>query len=301
MGANTAALEDAALVIAGRAFHSRLIVGTGKYRDNRTMVRAHAASGAEIVTVAVRRVDLDRTKEEGILYHLDPERYFLLANTAGCYTADDAVRYARLAREAGFNEFIKLEVIGDEETLFPDVEQLLAAASELVANGFVVLPYCNDDPVTARKLQDIGCAAVMPLGAPIGSGMGIRNPYNIEIIRDMCQIPVIVDAGVGTASDATLAMELGFDGVMLNEHHDTAFCMGSVMNVEASILARITKEVKIVLLGNPLPIVGNPLRLAEELAMIRRALRGATRCRPVAAQTRTVGRPSSATCRASFP
>ena len=174
---------DTALIIGGRTFRSRLIVGTGKYRDNATMVAAHAASGAEMVTVAVRRINLDRTKEEGILYHIDPERYFLLANTAGCYTADDAIRYARLAREAGFNEFIKLEVIGDQETLLPDVAELLSATRVLVQDGFTVLAYTNEDLVTALRLEDAGCAAVMPLASPIGSGLGLLNPSAIRTIK----------------------------------------------------------------------------------------------------------------------
>ncbi|MGB8276184.1 MAG: thiazole synthase [Alphaproteobacteria bacterium] len=202
------------LTIAGRTFRSRLFLGTAQYPNRQVMLDALEASGAEAVTVAIRRVGFGGGAEN--LYQALKDRYFLLPNTAGCYTARDAVLTAELAREALETDWIKLEVIGDDETLFPDVEQLLAAASELVAKKFVVLPYCNDDPVTARKLQDIGCAAVMPLGAPIGSGMGIRNPYNIEIIRDLCHVPVIIDAGVGTASDAALAMELGCDGVLMN-------------------------------------------------------------------------------------
>ncbi len=211
-----AAWQDTALAIGGRTFRSRLIVGTGKYKDHATMVSAHAASGAEIVTVAVRRVDLDRTKEEGILYHLDPQRYFLLANTAGCYTAGDAVRYARLAREAGFNEFIKLEVIGDQQTLLPEVEELLKATRTLVADGFRVMAYTNEDLVTALKLQDAGAAAVMPLASPIGSGLGLLNPYAIRTIKSRLTVPVIVDAGVGTASDACVTMEQGVDGILMN-------------------------------------------------------------------------------------
>lgn len=216
MATTVGALADSALSIGGREFSSRLMVGTGKYRDNSTMVEAISASGAEIVTVAVRRVDMDRTKEEGMLYHLDPERFFLLANTAGCYTAEDAVRYARLARAAGFNEFIKLEVIGDEETLLPDVAGLLEAASVLVAEGFIVLAYTNDDLVTALKLEDAGCSAVMPLASPIGSGLGLINPYNIRTIKRRLSVPVVVDAGVGTASDACLTMEQGVDGILMN-------------------------------------------------------------------------------------
>jgi thiazole synthase len=207
---------DAPLAIGGRSFRSRLMVGTGKYRSNREMVEAIAASGAEIVTVAVRRVDLDRTKEEGILHHLSAERYFLLANTAGCYTADEAVRYARLAREAGFNDFVKLEVIGDRETLLPDTDGLLAATRTLAREGFQVLAYTNDDLITALRLEEAGCAAVMPLASPIGSGLGLLNPYGIRAIKRRLRIPVVVDAGVGTASDACLTMEQGVDGVLMN-------------------------------------------------------------------------------------
>ncbi len=207
---------DTPLTIGGRSFRSRLMVGTGKYRNNGDMVRAIEASGAEIVTVAVRRVDLDRSKDEGILYHLSPDHYFLLANTAGCYTADEAVRYARLAREAGFNEFVKLEVIGDRETLLPDTAGLLAAARELAGEGFKVLAYTNDDLITALRLEDVGCAAVMPLASPIGSGLGLLNPYGIRTIKRRLSVPVIVDAGVGTASDACLTMEQGVDGILMN-------------------------------------------------------------------------------------
>jgi thiazole synthase len=207
---------DSPLTIGGRSFRSRLMVGTGKYRSNGEMVRAIEASGVEIVTVAVRRVDLDRTKDQGILYHLSPDQYFLLANTAGCYSADEAVRYARLGREAGFNEFVKLEVIGDRETLLPDTEGLLAAARELVAEGFKVLAYTNDDLITALRLEDVGCAAVMPLASPIGSGLGLLNPYGIRTIKRRLSVPVIVDAGVGTASDACLTMEQGVDGILMN-------------------------------------------------------------------------------------
>jgi thiazole synthase len=207
---------DLSLTIGGRSFRSRLMVGTGKYRDNAVMARAIEASGAEIVTVAVRRVDLNRSNEEGILHHLRADQYFLLANTAGCYTADEAIRYARLAREAGFNEFIKLEVIGDRETLLPDTEGLLAAARELVRDGFTVLAYTNDDLITALRLEDVGCAAVMPLASPIGSGLGLLNPYGIRTIKRRLSVPVIVDAGVGTASDACLTMEQGVDGILMN-------------------------------------------------------------------------------------
>ena len=205
-----------ALVIGGRTFSSRLMVGTGKYQDNATMARALDASGAEVVTVAVRRVDLDRANEEGILHHLDPKQYFLLANTAGCYTADEAIRYARLAREAGFNEFVKLEVIGDQETLLPDVAGLIEATKVLVAEGFKVMAYTNEDLITALRLEDAGCVAVMPLASPIGSGMGLINPYSIRTIKRRLEAPVIVDAGVGTASDACVTMEQGVDGILMN-------------------------------------------------------------------------------------
>ena len=203
------------LVIAGKSFRSRLFLGTGKYSDNDTMRAALEASGTEVVTVAVRRVELDRSKAS-LLDFIDPQQYFLLPNTAGCYTAEDAIRTARLAREVGMSNWVKLEVIGDEKTLFPDNEALLRATQVLVKEGFVVLPYTNDDLVNARKLQDAGAAAVMPLGAPIGSGMGIQNPHAISIIKEFATVPVIVDAGVGTASDATRAMELGVDGVLMN-------------------------------------------------------------------------------------
>jgi thiazole synthase len=207
---------DSPFVIAGRTFESRLIVGTGKYRTNDEMVRAIDASGAEMVTVAVRRVDLDRKKEEGILYHLDPERYFLLPNTAGCYTAEDAIRYARLGRAAGMSDWVKLEVIGDERTLLPDVAATLEAAKVLIAEGFQVLAYTNEDVITALRLEDLGCAAVMPLASPIGSGLGLVNPYFIREIKTRLSCPVIVDAGVGTASDAALTMEQGVDGILMN-------------------------------------------------------------------------------------
>ena len=207
---------DAPLEIAGRAFRSRLMVGTGKYRSNEEMVRAIEASGAEIVTVAVRRVDLDRSKDESILHHLPADQYFLLANTAGCYTAADAVRYARLAREAGFNDFVKLEVIGDRETLLPDVEGLLTAARELARDGFKVLAYSNVDLITALRVAEAGGAAVMPLASPIGSGLGLLNPYSVRTIKRRLAVPVVVDAGVGTASDACVTMEQGVDGILMN-------------------------------------------------------------------------------------
>ena len=204
------------LVIAGRTFRSRLVVGTGKYPTHPIMKAAHEASGTEMVTVAVRRVDLAARGEASMLHWIDRSKIFLLPNTAGCYTADDAVRTARLAQEAGLSNWIKLEVLGDERTLFPDNEALLIATRILVKEGFVVLPYTNDDPIVCRKLEDAGAAAVMPLGAPIGSGLGIQNPNNISIIKEHAGVPVIVDAGVGTASDATIAMELGVDGVLMN-------------------------------------------------------------------------------------
>jgi thiazole synthase len=214
--APAAAPHDAPLVIGGREFRSRLMVGTGKYASNAQMVAAIEASGADVVTVAVRRVDLDRTKEEGVLHHLEPSRFFLLANTAGCYTADEAVRYARLAQAAGFNEFVKLEVIGDQETLLPDTAGLLEATRTLAAEGFRVMAYTNDDLVTALRLEDAGAVAVMPLASPIGSGLGLLNPYAIRTIKHRLSVPVIVDAGVGTASDACVTMEQGVDGILMN-------------------------------------------------------------------------------------
>lgn len=207
---------DTPLVLAGREFRSRLMVGTGKHRSNDEMIRSIEASGAEIVTVAVRRVDLDRTDDAGILHHLSPERFFLLANTAGCYTADEAIRYARLAREAGFNDFVKLEVIGDKETLLPDADGLLEATRILAKEGFKVLAYTNDDLITALRLEEAGAAAVMPLASPIGSGLGLLNPYSIRTIKRRLRVPVIVDAGVGTASDACVVMEQGVDGILMN-------------------------------------------------------------------------------------
>jgi thiazole synthase len=207
---------DGPLVVGGVEFRSRLIVGTGKYRANHEMMEAIRASGAEMVTVAVRRVDLDRTRQESILHHLSPDEFVLLANTAGCYTAEDAIRYARLARAAGFNEFVKLEVIGDEATLLPDVQATIEAAKELAGDGFKVMAYTNDDLITALRLEDAGCVAVMPLASPIGSGLGVVNPYFIREIKRRLTVPVIVDAGVGTASDACVTMEQGVDGVLMN-------------------------------------------------------------------------------------
>ena len=203
------------LTIAGRTFTSRLIIGTGKYPSNPVMVQAHDASGAEMVTVAVRRVNISDRSRESMLDFIDTDRFFILPNTAGCYTADEAVRTARLAREAGLSNWVKLEVIGDEKTLFPDNEALIEATRVLVKEGFVVLPYTTDDPVVCRKLEDAGAAAVMPLVAPIGSGLGIQNQNNLRIVREFAHVPVVVDAGVGTASDAALAMELGADAVLM--------------------------------------------------------------------------------------
>ena len=202
--------------IADRTFRSRLIVGTGKYSSFAVMKQAHDASGADMVTVAVRRVNLLDRSKESLLDYIDTNKMFILPNTAGCYNADDAVRTARLGREAGLSNWVKLEVIGDERTLFPDNTALVDATRTLVKEGFVVLPYTSDDPVTCRKLEDAGAAAVMPLGAPIGSGLGIQNLNNIRIIREFTRVPLILDAGVGTASDATIAMELGADAVLMN-------------------------------------------------------------------------------------
>src|SRR5271169_2553247 len=205
------------LTIAGREFRSRLLVGTGKYRSFPEMARCHQASGAEVVTVAVRRVNLSDKSKESLLDYIDRDKFFILPNTAACYTADEAIRTARLGREVGLSHWVKLEVIGDQKTLFPDNEGLIEATRVLAREGFVVLPYTNDDLVNARKLIDAGAAAVMPLGAPIGSGLGIQNITNLRILREMItEVPLILDAGVGTASDAAIAMELGFEGVLLN-------------------------------------------------------------------------------------
>jgi len=210
-------MDNDVLRIAGREFRSRLIIGTGKYRSFQEMARAHEASGAEMVTVAVRRVNLTDRSKESLLDYVDRQKYFILPNTAGCYSGDEAIRTARLAREVGLSNWIKLEVIGDEKTLFPDNFELVRATEVLVKEGFVVLPYTNDDLISARRLIDAGAAAVMPLGAPIGSGLGIQNPANIRILREMItSVPMIVDAGVGTASDAAIAMELGADAVLMN-------------------------------------------------------------------------------------
>jgi thiazole synthase len=222
------------LVVAGRELRSRLIVGTGKYPSFRVMREAHEASGADMVTVAVRRVDLKNRGPENLLDHIDADRMFILPNTAACYSADDAVRTARLGREAGLSHWVKLEVIGDEKTLYPDVEGLLEATRILVKDGFVVLPYTTDDVVIAKKLEDAGAASVMPLGAPIGSGLGIQNRVNIQLIKEAVRVPVIVDAGVGTASDAAIAMELGADGVLMN----TAIALAA----EPGLMARAMRK-----------------------------------------------------------
>lgn len=235
-------------VLAGRSFTSRLILGTSRYPNPRVMVDALEAAGAELVTVSIRRLNLADTSSSSILDYIDRGRYALLPNTAGCYTARDAVFTAQLAREALGTDLIKVEVIGDEETLFPDVEQLLKACLELVKDGFEVLPYCNDDVITCRKLQDMGCAAVMPLASPIGSGMGIRNPYNLQIIREKISIPMIIDAGIGTASDAARAMELGADGILLNTavagaHHPVQMARGMRLAVEGGRLAHLAGRI----------------------------------------------------------
>jgi thiazole synthase len=209
-------MKDDSFELAGRLYKSRLIVGTGKYRDFAETRAAIEESGAEIVTVAVRRVNITDPNKENLLAYIDPKKYQILPNTAGCYTVEDAVRTCRLAREAGVGDLVKLEVIGDQQTLFPDVPATLEAAKILVKDGFKVLPYITDDPVACLRLAEIGCAAVMPLAAPIGSGMGIRNPFNLRIILEQAKVPVIVDAGVGTASDAAEAMELGCDGLLIN-------------------------------------------------------------------------------------
>lgn len=210
------ALFDDPLVLGRKSFKSRLIVGTGKYSSFPQMKRALDKSGSEIVTVAVRRVNLSDRSKESLLDYIDTDRYTILPNTAGCYSAEEAIRAATLGREAGLSDWVKLEVIGDERTLFPDTEALLTATKILVKEGFVVFPYTNDDPIMARKLQDAGAAVVMPLGAPIGSGMGVQNPSNLRIILETLSVPIIVDAGVGTASDAAIAMELGCDAVLMN-------------------------------------------------------------------------------------
>src|SRR5882724_6269735 len=210
------AMEHDHFELAGKGFHSRLIIGTGKYRDFAETRAAVEASGAEIVTVAVRRVNIADRKSENLLDYIDPKRYQILPNTAGCYTVEEAVRTCRLAREVGVGDMVKLEVIGDQKTLFPDVPATIEAAKILVKEGFKVLPYITDDPVACKRLEELGCAAVMPLAAPIGSGLGVRNPFNLRIIVEQSRVPVIVDAGVGTASHAAEALELGCDAVLMN-------------------------------------------------------------------------------------
>lgn len=231
------------LTIAGKEFSSRLIVGTSRYPDPSVMLESLEASGTDFITVSIRRLNLNAGNgQESIMNMIDRNKYSILPNTAGCFTAKEAVLTAQLAREALETNWVKLEVIGDDETLFPDVTELLKAAEQLLRDDFIVLPYCNDDPITCKKLADMGCAAVMPLGAPIGSGMGIRNPYNIQIIREIIDIPVIVDAGVGTASDAALAMELGVDGILMNTaiagaQHPVMMAKAMKLAIEAGRLA----------------------------------------------------------------
>jgi thiazole synthase len=231
------------LEIAGQKFKSRLILGTSRYPNPQIMLEALEESGTELITLSIRRLNLKSEEgQESIIKLIDRNKYFLLPNTAGCYTAKEAVLTAQLAREALNTNWVKLEVIGDEETLFPDVPELLKAAEQLLLDGFTVLPYCNDDPISCKKLADMGCAAVMPLAAPIGSGMGIRNPYNLMIIREVVNIPLIVDAGVGTASDAALAMELGVDGILMNSavaqaQHPVMMARAMKLAVESGRLA----------------------------------------------------------------
>lgn len=209
-------MTDTPLTVAGRTFNSRLIVGTGKYASYAQNAEAARAAGAEMVTVALRRVNLSNPDEDRLQDHVSPDEFTYLPNTAGCFTADEAVRTLRLAREAGGWDLVKLEVLSDQKTLYPDMEETLKAAKDLISDGFEVMVYCSDDPVYARKLEDVGCAAIMPLGSLIGSGLGIQNPLNIRLIVEQTRVPVIVDAGVGTASDAAQAMELGCDGVLMN-------------------------------------------------------------------------------------
>jgi thiazole synthase len=242
-------MKNDSFELAGRVFGSRLIVGTGKYRDFAETKAAIEASGAEIVTVAVRRVNITDSSKENLLDYIDPKRYQILPNTAGCYTVEEAVRTCRLAREAGVGDMVKLEVIGDQQTLFPDVPATLEAAKILVKEGFKVLPYITDDPVACLRLAEIGCSAVMPLAAPIGSGMGIRNPYNLKIILEQAKVPVIVDAGVGTASDAAEAMELGCDGLLINTavagaRDPIAMARAMKMAVEAGRLAYLAGRIE---------------------------------------------------------
>ncbi len=245
-------MQDDKLELGGRVFRSRLIVGTGKYRDFDETRRAVEASGAEIVTVAVRRVNITDRSRENLLDYLDPQRLLILPNTAGCYSAEEAIRTARLARETGVSDFVKLEVIGDQQTLFPDIPATIEAARVLVKEGFKVMPYITDDPVTCLRLAELGCVAVMPLAAPIGSGLGIRNPYNLRIILEQMQrlqVPVVVDAGVGTASDAAQAMELGCDAVLMNTaiagaREPIAMAHAMRMAVEAGRLAYLAGRIE---------------------------------------------------------
>jgi thiazole synthase len=242
-------VKDQPFTLADRQFNSRLIIGTGKYRDFAETTAALEASGAEIVTVAVRRVNITDPTKENLLDYIDPKRYQILPNTAGCYTVEEAVRTCRLAREAGVGDMVKLEVIGDQATLFPDVPATIEAARILVKEGFKVLPYITDDPVACLRLAEIGCAAVMPLAAPIGSGMGIRNPFNLRIILEQARVPVIVDAGVGTASDASEAMELGCDGLLINSaiasaRDPIAMARAMKLAVEAGRLAYLSGRIE---------------------------------------------------------
>ena len=246
---DTRKMQDTPFELGGKKFSSRLIVGTGKYRDFAETKAAVEASGAEIVTVAVRRVNITDANKENLLDYIDPKRYQILPNTAGCYTVEEAVRTCRLAREAGVGDMVKLEVIGDDKTLFPDVVGTVEAAKILVKEGFKVLPYITDDPVTCLRLAEIGCAAVMPLAAPIGSGMGIRNPFNLRIILEQAKVPVIVDAGVGTASDAAEAMELGCDGLLVNSaiagaKDPIAMARAMKMAVEAGRIAYLAGRIE---------------------------------------------------------
>lgn len=241
-------MADTMFALAGREYSSRLILGTSRYPNPKMMVEALEESRTELVTVSIRRLNLADRSAGSILDYIDRERYDLLPNTAGCFTAKEAVLTAQLAREALGTDRIKVEVIGDEDTLLPDVEELLRACAELVKLGFQVLPYCNDDLITCLKLQEMGCAAVMPLASPIGSGMGIRNPYNLQIIRERIEIPLIVDAGIGTASDAARAMELGADGILLNSavsgaHHPVMMARAMRLAVESGRLARISGRI----------------------------------------------------------
>jgi thiazole synthase len=236
------AVDDDPLVVAGRLYRSRLLVGTGKYKDFEETARAIEASGAEIVTVAVRRVNVTDRNQPMLVDYVDPKRYTYLPNTAGCYSAADAVRTLRLAREAGGWDLVKLEVLGDQKTLFPNMTETLAAAEQLISDGFKVMVYCSDDPILGKRLEDLGCVAIMPLAAPIGSGLGIQNPVNIRLIVEQAKVPVLVDAGVGTASDASVAMELGCDGVLMNTaiaeaKHPIRMARAMKLAVEAGRLA----------------------------------------------------------------